>query len=288
MGVDYSRFRLKPDVDRAVLEPLIERQSLAFQSMWGWNSHACSDVNDVPRALSEALHLETYLAASNRLRTHIELPDWDDERGCSTDRPDLDLCWRVYVIADNPTFPPLWRLRAQRTILPDHLISQLAEWKKWAQEVVAGKHDDYLRRIHIHCTSDFLRYHWGVLRGNATGSQRETADWTERCQIQEIREAILALPEPVVFEAPILPLETDSQPDGLASTDVFADARRVLELTIAWNNEVPSNWEVPYRTEDYEFTLDEFKKKGQDDWLSDFFAWADRCAESGFGFFLDY
>ncbi|MCX7593235.1 MAG: hypothetical protein N2235_05645 [Fischerella sp.] len=38
MGVNWFRVRIKSDVDRSLLEKLIEKQAIAFQSMWGWGS----------------------------------------------------------------------------------------------------------------------------------------------------------------------------------------------------------------------------------------------------------
>jgi hypothetical protein len=287
MGVDYFRFRLKPNADREVIESLVRRQSVAFQSMWGWHSAACSDVNALWRALAEELHLESYLTASRRLRNHIELPECD-ENGCAKDISDLAPCWRVSPIAGNPAFPPLWRMRAYRTILPDELQSQVAEWRTWAQEVVAGKHDDYLRRIHMHATSDFLRYHWSYLRGHASASQHKTTKWTSKPELHTIRHDILSLPEPQVFKAPVDVSARDEPFDDVRYADLLAQVRRLIALTRSWNRNVPRSWKVPDYTSNYDLTLDELKNKALDDWLTDFLAWADRCSENGFGFFLDY
>src|SRR5689334_20298536 len=121
MGVDWVRAYVPRTSELAELERLVEQQALAYQSMWGWYSHACSDYDSVTRTLRERLHKTAYLTASDSLRERLTFPEWDDARGCSRDIPELAFCWRVYPITHNPTYPPLWRLRAHRTFLPDQL-----------------------------------------------------------------------------------------------------------------------------------------------------------------------
>ena len=71
---------------------------------------------------------------------------------------------RVYSITQNPIFPPLWRMQAYRTFLPDQLAEQVAKWKEWTQQVSAGEHADYVRRLHMFHDSDWAYYHWSDLR----------------------------------------------------------------------------------------------------------------------------
>lgn len=80
MGVDWSRATMKSAAPSAGLEDLVERQALAFQSMWGWHSHACSDHDAVQHALRKRLHFADYRAASDSLSELLHFPEWDDER----------------------------------------------------------------------------------------------------------------------------------------------------------------------------------------------------------------
>lgn len=291
MGVDWYRAKISNAAGPAKVDELIERQAIAFQSMWGWISIACSDYNGVESALLERLHEPAYLAASKALRALIAFPEWDEESGRPTDVPDLEICWRVYPITHNPIYPPLWRVRAHRTFLPGELPHQIRQWRKWAAQAASGEHDDYIQELHLQATSDFMHYHWSYLRGNATASLGEDGDWARKPALVEVREKILRLGEPAVASARIDP--ADKRPDDLESIGgrlrtLFGDLAVLLDLTRAWNSLVRGNWKLPDYTDSYSLTLDAFKEHARDPWLLDFLRWADECAESGFALFLDY
>jgi hypothetical protein len=291
MGVDWVRAYVPRDTPSARLEELVEQQAVSYQSMWGWSSHACSDYDAVRRALNERLHLTAYRAASEALRDLLTFPEWDDARGCPTDIPELRPCWRVYPITHNPIFPPLWRLRANRTLLPDQLRLHIREWGRWVEQAADGGHDGYLRELHLYETSDFMHYHWSYPRGNATASLREEGHWAKKPDLAEVRERILRLPEPIVTDARIDPAdEVSADRDGLDARrrTAFEDLAILLDLTRAWNSMVKGNWEVPDYEKNYDFTLDAFKERARDPWLSDFQRWAEDCAERGFALYLNY
>lgn len=161
MGVDWCRMRLKPGVDADVARQLIEEQANAFQSM----SHYWSiegdrfDCEDVRYSLERALHEKKYIAACNAF---CELIEWPVP-------PENDVAFPlrqgIYSVAENPIYPLLWRLDAHRSYLAEHLESQLKQWKRWAEEVAAGKHERYLRELHRFVTSDFMIWHFRALRG---------------------------------------------------------------------------------------------------------------------------
>jgi hypothetical protein len=45
---------------------------------------------------------------------------------------------------------------------------------------------------------------------------------------------------------------------------------------------------VNYGPKCYALTLDAFRAYASDEWLLDFFRWAERCLSLGFGLFFDY
>lgn len=291
MGVDWVRAYIPQDSASVQLERLVEQQAVAFQSMWGWWSQACADYNAVRRALNERLHLTGYRAASDSLRKLLTIPEWDDARNCPTDLPELEACWRVYPITHNPIFPPLWRLRANRTLLPDQLGLQILEWRRWIEQAAGGEHDDYLRELHLFNTSDFMHYHWSYLRGNATASLSEAHRWAKNPDLAEVRDSILRLPEPIVMAARVDPSdEASADRDGLVACcqELFDDLAVLLDLTRAWNSIVQGNWKLPDYEDDYDLTLDAFKEMTRDPWLLDFLRWAEDCSGRGFALFLEY
>jgi hypothetical protein len=288
MGIDWYRMSVKPDADRALLSRLVEQQAFAAQALYGWNSDAYTDW--VRYHLVNALHEERYVNASRGLQAVLELPEWDDERRCAADIPDLDPCWRVYPITRYPIFPPLWRVRAHRTILPEELGPHLAQWKNWADDVGRGEHDDYLRELHLYATTDWLRYHWSALRGCAAASLGKSNNWTKKPALIEVRDEVLRLPEPQVYEVRIDPSQNPPERDALDARyqAVFVEVTRLLELNRAWNHHARSNWRVKYGPECYALTLDAFRAHASDPWLQEFFEWAGRCESLGFGLFFDY
>jgi hypothetical protein len=183
--------------------------------------------------------LETYRAASKALRHLLEFPEWNDG---PMDIPDLSLCWRVYPITKNPIFPPLWRLRAHRTFLPDQLEAQLQEWKDWAGQVANGGHEEYVRELHLYVTSDFMRYHWSSLRAVAIASLCCTGSWATKPALVEVREWILRLPEPIVSRLRIEPSEKPSLRQDKFEAQypaAFEEVKTLIELTRTWDSNVP-------------------------------------------------
>ena len=298
MGVDYFRCSIKPGTDREHLDSLAQQQAIAFQSnpRWQGQSQACSDFNNVPGWLMEHLHGERYVTASKALRELLAFPEWNDEEHCAKDFPELIPCMRVYRITYNPVFPPLWRMRAYQTIFPDQLPIQIAKWKEWTEQVTAGEHMDYVRRLHMFHDTDFARYHWGWLRGNACAYDGKEGDAT----FDQIRREIIMLPEPGVSSVPVDASDrkwferdvVDAEKDEQIYPKVLSEIRQLIELTRAWNRHVPKkSWRVTKfgYDGDYYASLDDFKKKTiEDGSLREFYDWADKCVEHGFGFFLDY
>ncbi|HKD39466.1 MAG TPA: hypothetical protein VKB87_04165 [Myxococcaceae bacterium] len=286
MGIDWFRVQVKQAANHPELGRLIEQQAIAFQSIWTWNFN--SWIDRVPFDLCHRLHLETYQAASEALRHLLEFPEWNDGR---MDVPDLSTCWRVYPITHNAIFPPLWRLRAHRTFLPDQLEAQLPEWKDWAGQVANGGHEEYVRELHLYVTSDFMRHHWSSLRAAAIASHCRTGSWTTKPTLVEVRERIVRLPEPTVSRVRIEPSERPSlrQDEFEAQyAAAFEGVKTLIELTRAWDSNVRGNEKLQYYEDYYRLTLDEFRHHARDSWLQEFFEWAIRCVQRGFGLYLDY
>jgi len=286
MGIDWFRVQVKHAANHLELGRLIEQQALAFQSIWTWDSDAWTD--QVRDDLCQRLHFETYQAASDALRHLLKFPEWNDER---LDVPDLPPCSRVYPITHNPIFPPLWRLRAHRTFLPDQLEAQLPEWKDWAGQVANGGYEEYVRELHLHVTSDLMRHHWSSLRAAAIASLCRTGSWATKPALVVVRESIVRLPEPTVSRVRIEPSEKPSlrQDEFEAQyAAVFEGVKALIELTRAWDSNVRGNKKLRYYEDYYRSTLDEFRHYARDSRLQEFFEWATRCVQRGFGLYLDY
>jgi hypothetical protein len=291
VGTDWARAYIPKTSGSADLEKFVEQQAVAFQSMWGWSSHACSDYDSVRRTLHERLHMTAYRTASDSLRKLLTFPERDDAQGRSTDALELALCWRVYAITYNPTYPPLWRLRANRTFLPHQLPLQVREWRRWAEQAAGGEHDDYLRELHLHETSDFMHYHWSYLHGHATASLNGGDRWEGKPALAEVRERILQLHEPDVINARVDPADENSCDRDILEAHrraLFNDLTDLLNLTRAWSSMAPPEWKVPDYEENYDLTFEAFKERARNPWLLDFLQWAEHCAERGFALYLDY
>jgi hypothetical protein len=280
----------KPGTNLEELRRLAREEALAYQSIYGW--YPTSGTDPVWSGLQIELHSATYGAVKRAIRERVEMPGWDEQRECATDYPDLRPCWRIYPISYNPSFPPLVRCQAGRTFLPHELPGQLHTWQQWAAETARGDHDDYLRELHWYETADWVRYHWSCLHAAAVDALTATGAWAHRPETIVVRDEILRLPEPIV---PCIALSPD--PNAPArdrerlATDypaTLAAARTLVELTRRWDASVRGNRKLRYYENCYKFTLDEFRTHAADPWLHEFFVWAARCVELGFGLRLDY
>jgi hypothetical protein len=281
MGIDWRRVRFKPDADRAVLQRLMDQHAHAYQSVDGWDLSYRRD--RVRHALSLRLHESTLVDANRRLR-ELTLPDEDHDS-------DFRLVMRVYPITHNPIFPPLVRLRAHRSFLPEQIPPQLREWQEWAEQVAAGEHDAYVRELHFYETANFLQEHWSQLRAIALESLTRTAKWAHEPARDQLRNRILNLPEPVPL--PAIRIDPADRPDwrqenfGHQYPAALAQARELVELSRAWDAGLRSNLRSGYYERYYYLTLDQFRDHARDPWVFEFLAWATRCAEANYGLLLD-
>jgi hypothetical protein len=292
VGVDWARGRLKEPVDRDRLEALIEQQATSFQSIWSLFSRATTDIDPLRPRLMERIHLPAYLAASNSLSALFSFADWDDDKNCPADHPELRSGFRISALVHNDIFPPLWRVRAIRTILTDQILDQIQHWRTWTDQVIDGVHDAYLRELYLFETSDFLHYHWSYLLGCATQAiEREpSADWVKDVELLAIRETILNFGEPVVPYARIDPDDKPRDDSEISEEDcrsLSEEVAKLLQLTRDWNARVPKSWQVPDYESNYSLTFEIFKNLARDPWLMEFFEWAESCAHQGFSLYLE-
>jgi hypothetical protein len=137
-----------------------------------------------------------------------------------------------------------------------------------------------------------MRYHWSYLRELACESQSRIGRWANKPDFVDVREQILRLPQSEVAGAPIDASEEQRakcEPwDESRYRDLLDNARRLIELTRAWDSKVRGSWKVQYYESSYDLEFQDFKNHARDDSLLEFFHWADQCADCGFGLVLDY
>jgi hypothetical protein len=275
------------DADAAALERLVEKQALAYQSIWGWQSSGSDLVRD---DLAFRLHGEGFRSATRALREACVFPGWNAEHGCADDIPLLDNRRRTTAIAQNPLFPPLWRCQANRTYLPNALAPQLSRWQAWADQVAGGAHDEYVQELHLHATCQVMKGHWSDLRHLALGSFARSAAWASTHELRALRDAILRVPEPAIEAIrldpadPAIPGQEDMASRREAAS---AQLKTLVALTGAWDALVPGNKKLGYTERHYDLTVDQFRSRGRAAQLRDFLDWAHQCQQRGFALFLD-
>lgn len=284
--------RPKPSADKKRLSALVERQAKAFQSMpYFW----CSDPIETPAAFHERtrmLHEQDYLDSSRRLMECCEFPRCDDETGVCADFPDLAFSFRVGAVSSNSSFPPVVRMHALRTFLPEALPCRVSAWKTWCDEVRSGLHVHYLRRLWAYETTMSLNRYGAELQRLAALSLAETAKWAARPELTSIRNEILASSVCEVAPAPVFYPAMESEMRPLAGDDalfnsIWPAVEKLVRLTRAWDARVKGRWKLRYY-ENYYPTLEQFRDQANSEWLSEFFDWVDRCCSERMGVFLDY
>ncbi|WP_036487595.1 hypothetical protein [Myxosarcina sp. GI1] len=290
MGIDWFRFKLKDNTDISLVKKLIERQAISFQSLWGWSSNFDKDKNLY--SLLEKIHLQPYIKASKELKSLLEFPEWNEEKGCAEDISDLHSCMRVYPITRWAIFPPLWRVLDCRTYLLEKLEKQLDKWQTWIAEVKNNQHDEYLQEIYLYETLNTFICHLNILQSTAIASLDKNNNWQKNSELQTIRQKILELPQVECIQIRVDPQQPISDKiDNFDSTyrQTFNYLKDVIELTRAWDSKINDGWKVDYYEDRYYLNFEEFKESFFDnDWLEIFFDWVDRCCKYKFGLYLDY
>lgn len=292
MGISWIRMRPKASIEPGLLIALVERQAKAFQAMpYFW----CTDTIETPEEFHQQtreLHENEYLESSRQLQECCEFPEYDDETGSCIDLPDLEFSFRVGAVKSNSTFPPIARMRALQTFLPDDLPDQVRIWKKWCEDVTSGLHTDYLRRLWAYETTMSLNHFGTELKRVAGLSLEETAKWATRPELKAVRDEILAGSVSEVLPAPVFIPDAEATVQTIAGDDdlfdsIWRDVRDLVQLTRTWDSKVKGRWKLRYY-EDYYETFEQFRDPAKSDWSREFFGWADRCGHQGMGLFLDY
>jgi hypothetical protein len=287
--------RPKQDADLAEVERLIRQQAEAFQATpYYWATDTLTPDSYLERTREQ--FERAYLEASQALKERLDFPEYDDETDRCCDDADLAPCWRVNAITCTTVFPPRWRLRAHRTILPHELAGQIREWRVWLSAVEAGRFRRYLLDLYVYERTMFLRVHDELLRDLAQASLSKQTTWARRPELAAVRERILGLTVPPLAPAPIGPRIEDElvgpdpfDPGGDAR---YRDLRRriveVCTLTEDWNRTVRGRrWRLAGWDADAHPDFHGFLAQTRDPWLRDFLNWAETCGSLGMGLFLD-
>ncbi len=285
MGIDYCRFRVtKRHVD---LDTLIEKQALAFQSIWGWSSYAWSNTDETKYAIRKRLHLATYLENSKAIEACIEVPQLD-EGDTDLEALPFEVARRASDLTSNPIFPPIWRVKAYRTMQSHELSDQVQSWQAWVQEIADGHHQSYLQWLHLHNTSDILRNHWSELRRTAISTLDKQVKWAQKAILNDVRTQIIHFAEPQVIPAPISPKGCNEDVNQEQYAAILAMAETLRELNKLWNYHAKKNYRVLGHYSYYARTLDTFRLHAMDENLCQFLNWTQRCADESWGLYLHY
>ena len=158
----------------------------------------------------------------------------------------------------------------------------------WLKDVSLGTNDDYLTWLHTLYRSEILLSHWRELRQAAAKTVGKEAKGANKPKLIEIRARILAMPQPPVFDCPIVMPDSIKQVPPNQAEELKEMAQTIDSLNSNWNYHAKSNFRVTgCRTRDFE-SLEEFRRSADSSMLNDFLNWVRRCAENGFGLFLDY
>jgi hypothetical protein len=298
MGVSWTVMKPKADCPLEKLAHLIREQALAFQfspSHWyrGWK------MSPHWMGLMSVNSGQAFGDAIGQLRECLTFPEWD-EQGNVHGIAGLQISRRVYGIANNPLFPPLWQLQANRTFLCEEIAEQAKFWRTWIDEIRAGKHQPYVIDLMLLELTEVLVYHWEEQHDSATATF-EVENWAQNEECIAIRDQILRFPRPTVHgqdylnRIPLTPpnisgkkYETELR-ERLDLLQKFSEtARRLMGLARDWNRSVKKRWRVQWSCrEELLFSPEQWIEQHSHG-LGEMFAWFDQCVHHGFGFFLDH
>ncbi|HSI36446.1 MAG: hypothetical protein ACAI43_23270 [Phycisphaerae bacterium] len=295
MGVDWLRVRFPAHLDRASLDALIAAQALCYQTCDGWNTPARDPVRD---ALTLHAHGAAEADADHMLHALARFPhppgepSWGRPNEYADDHPHLSAAMRVYPITRNPTFPPLWRLAAHRTFLPDQVAPQVDRWRAWATDAAAGRHDAYLRQLQAYENATAAHERWPEVRRIAAESDRGDGAWRHTPERRALRETMMRFPSPPpIPDVPIEPgpLRATHAADLVRqSTEILDYARRLVDLVGAWDAGLKSGHRIGYDAAHYALDFDAFRARAADPWLDKCFDWATAAAANGYALLLDH
>lgn len=295
MGVDWTRMRIKADVNLAAIRELIELQSCCFPNRMLDERLAQIAFNKLD-SISLAEKDKIYTESSYSLRQLLEFENYPP-----SDFPDLDLSRRVYIITYNSIFPLELRRDAYRTFLPETVPKQLEIWKNYYLAVKQGKFQDYMLNLYLYeHTYNFYRS-YKLLKEYAELSLKKSNLWANKPDFLDIRERILNFAEPYKHPAPVwLKNEPQINYNYLEVKYIYELVCKYTDeyrqLNLAWNSRVPRNWKTSLlkkcHFEEFIDTSDDLSSihtnSNTDADLCNFFNWVERCYSKNMGLFLDY
>lgn len=260
MGQDWVQARLLPGAPLAEVARLVREQAKAsFDLRGSWESH--SDFKDEAPPLDDADANQRFVECFHGLLQFVEPNDRPEGDGPREVR-------RTYAVTRNRVFPPEWRTEAMRSFLPDDLRDHLKMWRAYVDEVRRGLHRGYLRELLIHEKSLHVVSYWRELQVLATRARDRTNHWARKPAVIDVRERILATPEPPIHPAPVWTVWRE-RPEAfgpgtigvyaaLEASGPFAALFREWNYAVASNNRrSPHIWRTPRDQDSLEWQIAE-------------------------------
>jgi hypothetical protein len=280
MGQDWVRAKLRDGISYDELALKVREQKQAtLELAWYWEG-IYEFREEIPqRDFSEAF--QRLGAAHEAIVTFV----------CDEDRPEGDgprELRRTYNITRNRIIPPEWRVEAMRSFLPDELREHLSKWREYVNRLRGGEHRGYLRELLTHYLSTYVVDYWRELQSLAQRARERTNLWAQNSELIEIREQILALPEPSFHPAPVWSV-WESKPHcvdkaTIAIYDTLEKRGPFARLLRRWNYFAPTNnrikphiWDSPRDHDPLEWKIGECA--GAD--MDEFFAWIEPACAKG-------
>jgi hypothetical protein len=287
MGIDWFRMRPKQGASRQELLALRDRQAASFYAC-GFGRIGWMQEYDAPLFASDHPVAQEYRDSKRALMALLDIPNWAAEQGFA-------VCYRVYPITSNYLFPIEWAQAAYRTIFPDELPPQLAQWQDHVDRVRAGQYRAYFLQRYLYEISLYLYREWYYLRQRAEQTHGRTNAWAKRPAFLRTRAEIVMLPPPMLQIAPLWAYwqhQPAAPPGDLeeAYAEQEAYKRLLLHLKRQWDGHVPGTWKrqdyysAPYKS------LEDYRAHFADcfAWTDKFLTWAQRCCDAEMGLYLDY
>jgi hypothetical protein len=185
VGIGWVPARPRAGADSSKLRALAVVQARLVQEWLGIRSDgtAPDDLRDRRHATADA----TLADVSDQLLAGLDIPV-----GADGSWP----CFRVAVIADNPLFPPDWRVGAYATLLPAEAAEVVARWRWWYRQVTAGRMRHYLQRLSAWDTGRRLHDAQAALTALAEQTRSRSNAWTRTERFRHARDQVLQLPTP--------------------------------------------------------------------------------------------
>jgi hypothetical protein len=280
MGQDWVQAHLLPDASLAEVARLVHEQAKASFDLRGyWESHY--DFKDEVPSLDDADAHRRFGECFEALVRFVEPNDRPEGDGPREVR-------RTYPVTRNQVFPPEWRTEAMRSFLPDDLRDHLKMWRAYVDEVRRGLHRGYLRELLAHDLSLDVVSYWRGLQLGAARARERTNKWAQKPAVIDVRERILATPQPPLHPAPVWavwrerPESFDARTidtyAALETSGPFASMFREWNYAAASNNRLkPHIWQCPRGSDPLEWQITEYLSP----WVDETFEWLEPACADG-------